>query len=72
MKNLILAALLLLAGCTSHTQYGECIGINEDKDPKLKYKADIVNVAAGVVFAELIVPPIVVLFNELYCPVGVK
>ena len=71
MKRIaILLLIAALAGCTTRTSYGECVGINQDQDPTLRYKVDVWNAILGVVFFEMIVPPVIVVANELYCPVG--
>lgn len=74
MKRLIiLFALTLLCACTSKTEFGNCVGAFDDKDPKLTYKLSGKNVFLGVVGSELmLIPPIVVLVNETFCPVGAK
>lgn len=69
---LLVSAILLLSGCVKHTQYGDCVGIGDDQDPKLKYKLSSRNLAVGIIFFELIVPPIKVAVDETYCPVGYK
>lgn len=61
-----------LAGCATQTEYGSCVGINGDQDPKLKYEYSAWNIAMGVLFIELIIPPIFVVMDELKCPVGEK
>jgi hypothetical protein len=66
------AILLLLAGCTERTQFGECKGIGEDQNPKLSYKVNAWNLIMGLFFVELIVPPVIVATDEFYCPVGPK
>jgi len=71
-KLLVILALALLAGCTSRTEFGQCVGIAEDKDPSLIYKLSIWNMVLGLVFAELIVPPVIVVAEKLYCPTGKK
>lgn len=65
---------VLSAGCTSETQYGRCLGLDDEvqKDPKLIYEVDVGNVIVGVVFVQTIVVPIWVALKEFYCPVGVK
>jgi ABC-type uncharacterized transport system auxiliary subunit len=76
MKKLLLIAALMatLTGCTSSTQYGECVGLaDEDSaDPKLKYDVSTKNVVLAVVFSETIVVPAVVILGEYKCPVGLK
>jgi predicted CDP-diglyceride synthetase/phosphatidate cytidylyltransferase len=70
----ILAILLLaaLVGCTSSTEYGQCVGAFDEKDPKLTYKVSAWNVAMGVLFFSLVAPPIFVIVDETFCPVGRK
>lgn len=73
MKKIAAVALLMtLVGCTSRTELGECIGAFDDGDPGLVYSTNGWNVAMGVIFFELVVPPIVVLANETKCPVRRK
>lgn len=75
MKSLLAVCLLVvLCGCESSTNYGMCVGAfeNNDRDPKLVYKISTINVAVAVVGFELIVPPVVVIANETFCPVGEK
>jgi hypothetical protein len=68
---LILAAALM-AGCTTRTEHGPCIGIADEKDPALVYKLSAWNIFLAVVFVELIAPPIVVLVDSVQCPVAKK
>ncbi len=76
MKKTIATALLALtlataSGCTESTKFGDCVGIDSaDRDPKLRYKLDIGNVILATIFFEMIFPPILVVLNEAYCPVG--
>jgi len=72
MKKVLLISLLLLAGCTSKTEYGPCIGAFDDRNPKLEYKMSFNNLVVGALFFELILPPISVVVNETFCPIGVK
>lgn len=62
----------LLAGCTTRTEFGECVGIADDRDPALVYKLSVWNTVLAVVLFETIFVPIVVLANEISCPVAVK
>jgi hypothetical protein len=70
MKLLALLLLVSLLGCESSTKYGRCVGINDVKDPTLVYKYSARNLIIGVVFFQMIAPPILVGLNELQCPVG--
>lgn len=73
MKRLALAVLLLtLVGCDKQTKYGECVGLTKPKDPALLYSYSINNIVVGVVFAETVIVPVMVVFDSLYCPVGRK
>lgn len=73
MKKLIaiLLSAAVLAGCTSVTSHGPCIGIgDEDKDPSKVYKVNIGNLIVGIIFIETIVVPIVVAVDQFQCPVA--
>lgn len=73
MKKMIFILALaatVLGGCTSSTEYGDCIGFDDDEVPGLKYDVSSKNVAIGVIFSAFIVPPLIVLFDELRCPIG--
>ena len=74
MKKFFIAALIVLtlAGCTSETQFGPCIGAFDDKNPALTYKLSIWNTFLGILFSETIIVPVVVIANETHCPNGVK
>ena len=74
MKKILLIALatVFLAGCTTRTQYGECVGLGDDKNPALHYKVDVWNAFLGIVFIETVIVPIIVIVDEIECPVGVK
>lgn len=74
MKRYIAMLLVIfsLVSCTSSTQYGDCVGLNGEKNPKLIYKYSAWNIFLGAFFSGFIAPPVVVVLNELECPVGVK
>lgn len=72
MKLILISILLLSAGCTSSNEYGPCVGIGADRDPKLSYRLSAWNIAMGVIFVEFLVPPIMVAAEQAYCPVGLK
>jgi hypothetical protein len=74
MKRIVLAVMLaaVLAGCTSRTEFGPCVGIGDDKDPKLTYKLSAWNLALAIVFIGVVIPPILVAVDETFCPVGKK
>ena len=75
IKKVLLVALagVMLAGCTTRTEYGECVGLDDgSRKPDLHYKLSGWNIAMAILFAETIVVPIVVVVDDLYCPIGVK
>lgn len=66
----VMCSVLLFAGCTTRTEFGPCVGIGEKQNSQLDYKLSGWNIAMGVIFFEMIAPPILVLTDETYCPVG--
>lgn len=66
----ICSLLLLLAGCVNHTSFGPCVGLGDKQNPKLHYKVSTQNVIVGIVFVELIAPPVIVIVDETFCPIG--
>lgn len=74
MKKIItlVAMTAFLAGCTSKTEYGNCIGVMQEKNPELVYELSIWNTAMAIIFSETILVPIVVVANQHSCPVAVK
>jgi hypothetical protein len=69
---LLASMMVMLVGCSSSTQYGDCVGLGEEQNPNLKYRISAQNVAVGILFFSLVIPPVVVVADEFYCPVGVK
>lgn len=73
MKTIIIIiTLLFLVACTSKNELGLCVGLNGKEDPSLEYRYSAWNIAMGIIFVELIVPPIIVALDELKCPVSKK
>jgi hypothetical protein len=68
----MVALFLLLAGCTSHTEFGPCIGAFDDRDPKLAYKVSVWNAFLGIIFIETIIVPIWIIVDETLCPIALK
>ena len=66
MKKLY-CLLLLLTACSGSNRYGQCVGINDDKDPKLQYKYSIKNIVVGIFFIEMI-EMIQHILNNIYPP----
>lgn len=70
-KKALLAILALgLTACTSETAYGDCIGLDDDKNPSLKYEVDTGNVIIGALLVETLIAPVYIALEETYCPVG--
>lgn len=69
LTAIVLVCMMFLAGCTTSTQYGECIGIQEDEVPTLKYKVSGLNIVLAVIFSETFFVPLVVLLADFKCPV---
>lgn len=66
---------MFLCGCTEKTEYGYCVGVlgqSRRLDPKLEYRISMWNVALGIIFSEFLLPPTIVVLDELYCPIGKK
>ena len=59
-------------GCNSTTSYGDCIGLDDEKDPKLNYSVSVWNLIGAVVFVETIIVPIYVCLENIQCPVSRK
>lgn len=74
MKKLLLTLMLAmcLTGCARSTQYGECVGINDKKQPDLVYKYSVRNIVISAIFVETLFVPIVTILTQLECPVGRK
>lgn len=73
MKKLFAAIMLCLvtataSGCVSRTEYGECIGVQEDENASLHYRVPARNVILGVVFVETIFAPAIWLLSDFKCP----
>ena len=73
MKTIAIVLIMaVLSGCTTSTEFGSCVGLFDDKKPELHYKISAWNLVIGVVFFELVAPPILVVVDETFCPVGKK
>lgn len=78
MKNLVLVAMAALAlGCNESKVIDgkevRCIGLERaNEDHKYVYRLDTKNVVLAVIFSETIVVPVIVVLDDLYCPVALK
>lgn len=71
-KIAVIIMISLLAGCTSTTEFGSCIGAFDEKNPKLTYKVSIWNTVLAIIFVETIIVPVWVVVDEALCPVAKK
>lgn len=62
--------IFLLSGCISRTSFGPCIGILDERDPHLIYKASGWNIAMAIIFVETVFVPIIVVVDQTLCPTG--
>jgi len=69
-KFLLILSLLLTISCTTRTEFGECIGAFDEKQPDLIYKMSYWNLAMGIIFIETVVVPLVTVGDDLICPIG--
>lgn len=75
LASMMLALTLLVSvGCVDSTGYGDCVGLmNQDqKDPDLNYELSVRNVVVGVIFIEMLFPPIIVALDQYECPTSRK
>lgn len=74
IKILIIVSLLLgLSSCTSETEYGACVGLDDsDRQPGLTYKVSVRNAFWSAIGFETVIAPILWVTDYMYCPVGVK
>lgn len=70
--TILAAALAAAPSCESETELGKCVGVlqGDRRDPQLAYDLSVWNAFWGVVGFELILPPIMWLHHETYCPTG--
>lgn len=71
-KTLIIAAVLLVAGCRSSTEFGQCKGLFDDSHPELKYELSTRNAVIAVMLSETVVVPVLWAYSYAACPVGRK
>ena len=67
---LLVLSLGLLASCTYETPTGQCVGLDDERDPRLEYEISTRNALVGVLFVETLLVPGFVLLENLYCPTG--
>lgn len=73
MKKIItILSFILLFGtaCENKTEFGECRGVLEEKDPNAYYDLSYRNIVLAVIFSETFVVPIFVTLDGYECPVS--
>lgn len=68
--TITLIILILLSGCVSKTSFGPCIGVLDERDPHLIYKASGWNIAMAIIFIETVFVPVIVVVDQTLCPIG--
>jgi hypothetical protein len=58
------------AATTTKTEFGDCVGLDDDKNPELVYKTDLGNVVIGAFLVSTIVAPVYLALEAVSCPVG--
>ncbi len=66
MKYLLF--VLLLVGCTTHTEFGSCIGLLDKQNPKVEYELSVWNGFVAILFSETVVVPIYTVAKDISCP----
>lgn len=69
---LTITICLLNTGCTSKTEFGQCIGILDERDPNLVYKVHVGNMVISLLGLELILPPVYWFSQYALCPIEEK
>lgn len=70
---LLITILLTVSSCTSTTEFGECVGFDdEDRNPNLIYKVSVRNAFWSFLGIETIIAPILWATDFVYCPIGHK
>lgn len=74
---IVSVSMVLLFGCKDHVDFGKtsvpCVGLDyEGANPDYVYKVSTRNAVMAGIFSPTIIVPIVVLNNELFCPVALK
>ena len=73
LLTIFLLSLFLLISCTSKNEYGRCIGVSRmHEDKRLDYDLSKRNIILGIIFFELVIPPVYVIVDQTYCPIGRK
>lgn len=67
---LLLPILAILTACESSRHGVKCIGLNGTPKPGIEYEYSANNIIVGIVFVEMIAPPVIVVLDELRCPVS--
>ncbi len=71
IATLLIAVTLMFTatGCTDRVKCGVCIGISDVDKPGVTYKYNAFNIALAIIFMETIIVPIIVVLDDLKCPI---
>lgn len=67
---LLAVMMLVMTGCRGETDYGECVGLIEDKSPNLEYEVSTRNLIVAIIFSETALVPLIYAVGYIWCPVG--
>ena len=78
MKKVLLVSLIFLFSLTACESSREiagrdvpCVGLGDPLNPDYEYRVSVRNAVLGVIFSEMIIPLVVWLAADFYCPVGI-
>lgn len=74
MRKAIVGLFIIgcLTSCTQRTEFGECIGLVDEKNPALKYDISIWNGVVATFLSGTVVVPVWTLAKQIQCPSGKK
>ncbi|MDB4330276.1 hypothetical protein N9948_00970 [bacterium] len=73
MKSFLLSILILfITSCSGSTQFGECIGIADEGNPKLIYETSTRNAIWSFIGIETIIAPILWATDYAKCPIAYR
>lgn len=62
--------LMTATACEGSNSHGECVGLFEERNPNATYKVSIWNLVVGAIFSPLIIVPVYIGLEEVWCPTG--
>lgn len=71
-RFLATAALMFTMGCRTETEFGQCIGVQDDRSPMLVYEVPTRNIVLSAIFFQSVIGPALFFFADFRCPVARK